>query len=624
MNKIVSFVVLCLLLAFLISLIFGVNGVYPSTFRDDTLISDGDTLKIVDGEKNTKWSFSTGANDKEMLPNGNILVTLGPIYGPSTIMEINITSNEVVWSISTVDGMQLGFTHDADWLGVDESGQDIYIAADTYNNRVVEFFRNGTVIWSWYAIDHYSYPGSGDPEWTHLNDVDRLPDGTTMISLKNFNKVVIVNTTASGEVLWEYGEYDDTIMLNGPHNPEYTPKRTLLIADSGNKRVIEVNMTTKEIIWSYSPAQTSDEALGLPRDADLLPNGNILICDSKWMGSGKNRIWEINTTTKEPVWYLDTAGLNYDADRLDTLLPTVNILSPINDTYDGAIGATVRLDCDDPWYDGLFYRIYDETAGAWLTTNNVTYTEPEKIILENQHTYTLHAWAIERVMEGGAASTSRAIIQLETANVQFSADELDPLIQSCNSLGEEIDLFNTGKAVYVKGNFFTPSTAFDLYVVDDITWSDGEAIPQRLSGTLTTVTSDADGVIPPTVTWDNPQEIDKYDIIVDVNGNGQYDAETDAIDDNDVEATAGFNVVLAPSPSPTISPSPSPSPSASPSPSPSAAPSPSPTVAPTNSPSPSPETHDQEPFPTTIAIAAVALAAVAVAGLLFHFTKFKK
>jgi hypothetical protein len=227
-------------------------------------------------------------------------------------------------------------------------------------------------------------------------------------------------------------------------------------------------------------------------------------------------------------------------------------------------------------------------------------------------------------MEGGAASTSRAIIQLETANVQFSADELDPLIQSCNSLGEEIDLFNTGKAVYVKGNFFTPSTAFDLYVVDDITWSDGEAIPQRLSGTLTTVTSDADGVIPPTVTWDNPQEIDKYDIIVDVNGNGQYDAETDAIDDNDVEATAGFNVVLAPSPSPTISPSPSPSPSASPSPSPSAAPSPSPTVAPTNSPSPSPETHDQEPFPTTIAIAAVALAAVAVAGLLFHFTKFKK
>ena len=416
MNKTsVSFFVLCLLfVAFLIgSFLTGstlkADSVDPHTFRDETLFSDGESdLKIVDGEKNTVWSVAISANDKEMLPNGNILVTQGPVFGPSTIMEINMTTKSAVWSISSVGGTPLKFIHDADWLGVDSSGQDIYLAADTYNNRVVEFSRNGTVIWSWYVIDHYSYSGAGTDEWTHLNDVDRLPDGTTLITLKNFNMVIIVNTTATGEVLWEYGDYYDTTILNGPHNPEYTPQGTLLIPDSGNKRVIEVNMTTKEVIWSYSPSQTSDEALGLPRDADLLPNGNMLICDSKWMGSGKNRIWEINTTTKEPVWYLDTLSINYDADRLDTVLPTVHIQSPANDTYDWEIGATVRLDCDDPWYDEMFYRIYDETASAWLTADNVTYTGPDRVTLENQHTYTLHAWALDRVMEGGAAPTSRA------------------------------------------------------------------------------------------------------------------------------------------------------------------------------------------------------------------------
>ena len=462
---------------------FGADGsIDPSTFRDDTLISDGTPLKIVDGEKNTKWSFPSGGNDKEMLPNGNVLVTQGAFSsGTSRIREINVTSNSIVWEISYVDGMPLDFTHDADWLGVDQFGQDIYLIADTGNDRVVEFFRNGTVIWSWYVINHYSYGNPSSWDWSHLNDVDRLHDGSTMISLKNFNKVVIVNTTATGEVIWEYGEYGDPFMLDGPHNPEYTPKGTILIADSGNCRIIEVNMTTKEVIWDYSP--TGDKFLGWPRDADLLPNGNMLICDSSWIGGGQNRIWEINTTTKEVVWYLDTAGANYDAERLDTILPTMNILSPTNDTYDWSIGTTVRLYSNDPWYDEMFYRIYDETAGEWLTANNITYNGPTKIILENQHFYTLHTWAIDRVMEGGAYPTSRAIIQLETASVQFYADEMDPFIQSCNLSGDKKDLFNTGETLYVTGNFFTPSTSFDLYIVNDVTtWTNGSAIPSRLEG----------------------------------------------------------------------------------------------------------------------------------------------
>ena len=403
-----------------------------STFRDLTILSGQNSVYAIDGDQNMVWSVSFFGNDKEMLPNGNLLLTNGTMYGRSAITEVNITTNQIVWEIGYVDGMPLKFTHEADWIGVDQFGQDIFLIADTSNDRVVEFFRNGTVIWSWYAEDHYTYPNPTGNDWTHLNDADRLPDGTTMISLKNFNIVAIVNTTESGEVLWEYGDYYDKTMLNGPHNPEYTPKGTILIADSDNNRIIEVNMTTKEIIWEYAP--TGSKSLGWPRDADLLPNGNMLICDTRWQGSGRNTIWEINVTTKEDVWHYDTVGNNYDADRLDTVLPTVNILSPTATTYDGVAGVPISLSCDDPWYDEMMYRIYDETADKWLTASNVTYEGETEVFLENQHTYTLHVWAKDLVMEGGAHPTSRAIVQLEEAKIQFatSADEAAPEILDVN------------------------------------------------------------------------------------------------------------------------------------------------------------------------------------------------
>ncbi|MFX1489859.1 MAG: aryl-sulfate sulfotransferase, partial [Promethearchaeota archaeon] len=242
-------------------------------------------------------------------------------------------------------------------------------------------------------------------------------DGTTMISLRNFDKVIIVNTTDTGEILWEYGEYGNYSLCRHQHNPEYTAQGTILIADSENNRIIEVNMTTKDIIWEYVP--TGDEALSWPRDADILPNGNMLISDSARMG-GYNRIWEIDIESKEVVWYFDTSNANYDADRLDTTLPIINIKSPINTTYEGSISITISLENEDPWYDKMYYRIFDNTDNNWLTMENVTYLGPTQVLLENLHSYSLHVWAKDIVMEGGAYPTSRAIIQRDYESVEFT------------------------------------------------------------------------------------------------------------------------------------------------------------------------------------------------------------
>lgn len=101
--------------------------------------------------------------------------------------------------------------------------------------------------------------------------------------------------------------------------------------------------------------------------------------------------------------------------------------------------------------------------------------------------------------------------------------------------------------MYVNGSGYAPSTVavftYPIYVVEDDTWSDNKPIPARVPGTVTTVSSDALGNIPPTPVWTAPLTPGKYDIIVDVNKNGFYDEGIDALDDNDIEVTAGFFVI---------------------------------------------------------------------------------
>ena len=57
-------------------------------------------------------------------------------------------------------------------------------------------------------------------------------------------------------------------------------------------------------------------------------------------------------------------------------------------------------------------------------------------------------------------------------------------------------------------------------------WIDGLAFPERVNGTAATISSDADGLVSPTLIW-NSTQVGKYDTIVDLNGNGKYEEEID-------------------------------------------------------------------------------------------------
>jgi len=122
-------------------------------------------------------------------------------------------------------------------------------------------------------------------------------------------------------------------------------------------------------------------------------------------------------------------------------------------------------------------------------------------------------------------------------------------VESADSSGGIKDIFQPGESVYAIGGGYDASTAYDLYIIADTTWTDGMDIPDRVADTDTSVTTDASGNIAPgTRIWTSSVQ-GKYDIVVDVNVNGRYDASTDALDANiDVgfEAIPEFSTIAIP------------------------------------------------------------------------------
>ncbi len=121
------------------------------------------------------------------------------------------------------------------------------------------------------------------------------------------------------------------------------------------------------------------------------------------------------------------------------------------------------------------------------------------------------------------------------------ADFGEPMVESSDSSGKKKDTFLEGDEVYAYGGWYNPDKTYDLYIVEDRTWTNG--MPIGTYKIKTTVSTDADGKISPhpTLIWSSTV-IGEYDIIVDVNGNGNYDEGIDPLDDMDVN-NAGFETI---------------------------------------------------------------------------------
>lgn len=241
-------------------------------YHDDSLLLYHDVDPSPAGEHTVTYVASDGA------PPG---ACGGSRCLRNVVERANLTTGEVTrlrsWTHRRNGSTQI---HDVDRI----NGSALLVADISFPDRV--YVRNtttGEVTWEWRVSNAYG-PESGGAypsDWTHLNDVERLPDGRVMISLRNQDQVAFVDPGQGLQSNWTLGADDDHGTLYEAHNPDYVPASrggpAVVVADSENNRLVEYRRTdgSWERTWRWR-----DATLQWPRDADRLPSGRTLVADS--------------------------------------------------------------------------------------------------------------------------------------------------------------------------------------------------------------------------------------------------------------------------------------------------------------------------------------------------------
>ncbi|MHA1684135.1 MAG: aryl-sulfate sulfotransferase [Promethearchaeota archaeon] len=384
----------------------------PFLSNASLLLTNGNDIQVMNLDGEITWNVPmTKVLDKELMPNGNILVTRGaPGFGE--VVEIT-PQGSIAWNVSSAGGVDFNWPHDADYL---PNGN--FLVADTLNDRVIEINRSGDVEWEWHVADSLN-PTLFNNTPAYVNDADLLPGGIILTCLRDYNMIMEIDR--SGNILWSYGDFSNTSMLHGPHNPDKLENGNIMVCDSENGRIVEIS-PQKEIAWLYDPGSEGGEGLGWPRDADVIDNSMVLISDSKKDGNGSNSLRLVNITSKDVLWEFTTNGANYEADFLKNNSIHVKILSPENSTYKLSRVIDIAIESDDSLVD-VFYNIFDNSTGKFIYGSPRAYSGISQEILEQGHSYTVYAWCNSTTGGSGWPQDDSVVISQTTPSiVSFNVD----------------------------------------------------------------------------------------------------------------------------------------------------------------------------------------------------------
>jgi hypothetical protein len=297
--------------------------------------------------------------------------------------EVN-SQGQLVWSY-----VNKTVSHDAVRL---PNGDTLITAAhaEDYSNwpytqaEVIEVNPQGQIVWAWHAKQDYAnnptYANIRSTDfgyWTHTNDVLRLPDGTTVISLRNFNLTAIVDS--SGKVL---KQFDDPCVFGcgqkryiiEPHSPLPLPNGNYLVNEPGVSRADEFNPSTQKVVWQWPQGGRLSGIVLFVRASQRLPNGNTLVTDSDGqifeVTSGGQVVWQLKCAciTQPPSGTQLTGQPFFAAERLSYMPPSFVISSPAqHDSYPSnniPIAVTPRMDLGN-----LTYSVRNNQNNTWIARN---------------------------------------------------------------------------------------------------------------------------------------------------------------------------------------------------------------------------------------------------------------
>jgi len=119
--------------------------------------------------------------------------------------------------------------------------------------------------------------------------------GDLLISVRELDLVVVLDVD-KGELVWTWGPGE----LSRQHDAQLLPNGNVLIFDNGCRnrfsRVVEIDPLTKKIVWEYKSDPVQKFYSAICGSSQRLSNGNTLICEST-----KGRAFEV-TRDGKIVW----------------------------------------------------------------------------------------------------------------------------------------------------------------------------------------------------------------------------------------------------------------------------------------------------------------------------------
>jgi hypothetical protein len=167
------------------------DRVFVVNVTSDLVVWEWDVLSEFDPESGGPYPGDwTHVNDVEVLDDGRIMVSLR--NQDQVVFLDRETGMDRDWTLGSEDDYDTLYEqHNPDFIP-EEWGGPAVVVADSENNRVVEYQRVGDGwerTWEW---------SDTDLQWPR--DADRLPDGHTLVTDSNGNRVLEVDR--EGEVVW--------------------------------------------------------------------------------------------------------------------------------------------------------------------------------------------------------------------------------------------------------------------------------------------------------------------------------------------------------------------------------------------------------------------------------------
>lgn len=259
-------------------------------------------LVIIDSKGAIEWQMPWGGiHDLHVLPSSNVMVQ----RGASSVVEIDPNTKQIVWSYdsSRANG-------NADKAVEVHAFQPLenghLMIAESGPGRIIEIDRSGKLLSETKLQVDRPHPH------TDTRLVRKIA-GDRYLVCHEGDGVVREYEQNTGRVVWEYDVPMFGREGVGGHGPDSFGDKCFcalrlengntLIATGNGHSVLEVT-PDKEIVWRLEQYELPEIRLAWVTTLEVLPNGNYVIGNCH-AGPGQPLLIEVDPTTKEVVWTFD-------------------------------------------------------------------------------------------------------------------------------------------------------------------------------------------------------------------------------------------------------------------------------------------------------------------------------